>query len=459
MFVTSQKYPPRFQPLENADAKCNDAATAGGLPGEYRAWLSTAAIYARDRLAGARGWVRRDGSPFADTVDDLVAGKIFNPPLLDEFGNEVRSGIDDFVATGTDATGYNVREPPATNLGKRPGHKRRLRHDGGPPSTGRLFSIDHLRAAHEDLLLRRRPDASPSRPRNAREDRAFVSDAPSRSVGGRDAADVACSTRPTRRASPKDVLALLATDDEWAAFAISRPERALDPPRRRTNQRRWFQSARGRPSRAPLNLTSEGRYLGITDYRLRPGAATPLDFPMNPVNDDCSNWNDTTANGYDRSRPLITDEWSGSYNFSMAPPPPSPLLPGTITGRVSGVARGAIQLVVQACAKAVAEAALQRAQRLAANPQLFGRPPLREAPDVANLMKPFATNRRAPGDVGANRRDRGGIRPARLLVVRGEESSSRTQVRNRSMASKLAGPDGAPCPSERSGRPRTGTAP
>src|SRR5206468_3194505 len=70
-FVTSQRVPTRFQPLEVADSRCNDAAAAAGLPGEYRAWLSTAAHYARDRLAGARGWIRTDGAPFADTVDDL----------------------------------------------------------------------------------------------------------------------------------------------------------------------------------------------------------------------------------------------------------------------------------------------------------------------------------------------------------------------------------------------------
>ena len=110
MFVTSKKYPTRFQPLEAADDKCNAAAEAGGLSGDYRAWLSTAATYARDRLAGARGWVRTDGVPFADTPDDIAAGRIMSPPMFDEFGRRVYLSVEagqELVATGTNEFGLN----------------------------------------------------------------------------------------------------------------------------------------------------------------------------------------------------------------------------------------------------------------------------------------------------------------------------------------------------------------
>lgn len=46
------------------------ARELGGTPGSrFVAWRSTGAIAARDRLAGARGWVRPDGLALADTVE------------------------------------------------------------------------------------------------------------------------------------------------------------------------------------------------------------------------------------------------------------------------------------------------------------------------------------------------------------------------------------------------------
>jgi hypothetical protein len=87
VFVTSRDYAGELGGLEGADAICNRHAMEANLPGTYVAWLSTAAIDARDRLAGAGGWVRTDGLPVAGSVDDLIAGRIFYPPTLDENGN------------------------------------------------------------------------------------------------------------------------------------------------------------------------------------------------------------------------------------------------------------------------------------------------------------------------------------------------------------------------------------
>jgi hypothetical protein len=112
MFVTSELLELRFEPLEVADDRCNNAAAAAGLPGEYRAWISSSEVHARDRLGQARGWVRPDGLPFADTVDDIVNGRIFTPPLIDERGQAivVPGAFDDqaAVATGTSSFGYNI---------------------------------------------------------------------------------------------------------------------------------------------------------------------------------------------------------------------------------------------------------------------------------------------------------------------------------------------------------------
>src|SRR5436190_591044 len=71
MFVTSGTHQPPFGTLAAADNACNAAATAAGLPGTYRAWLSTSSVDAIDRIAGARGWIRPDGVPFADAPAHL----------------------------------------------------------------------------------------------------------------------------------------------------------------------------------------------------------------------------------------------------------------------------------------------------------------------------------------------------------------------------------------------------
>src|SRR5689334_8488860 len=59
MFLTSFSFPSRaFGGVAAGDAKCAELAAAAGLPGTYRAFLSTAAESAKTRLAGARGWIR-----------------------------------------------------------------------------------------------------------------------------------------------------------------------------------------------------------------------------------------------------------------------------------------------------------------------------------------------------------------------------------------------------------------
>jgi hypothetical protein len=63
-------------------------------------------VDAKDRLVGARGWVRTDGLPFADTVADLLAGQVYYPPRLDEFGNAVDPLTQVAAGTESDGTGW-----------------------------------------------------------------------------------------------------------------------------------------------------------------------------------------------------------------------------------------------------------------------------------------------------------------------------------------------------------------
>ncbi len=76
------------------DADCNAFATAAGINNTagngYVAYISDAASPATSRISsGARGWVRMDGKPFADTLTGLlVNNQVFNPIQLDENGRD-----------------------------------------------------------------------------------------------------------------------------------------------------------------------------------------------------------------------------------------------------------------------------------------------------------------------------------------------------------------------------------
>jgi hypothetical protein len=68
------------------------------------AWLSDSETDAKDRLGSARGWVRTDGKPFADTVEEMIAGLHFYTPQFDENGERVTT-LPAAVLTGTQADG------------------------------------------------------------------------------------------------------------------------------------------------------------------------------------------------------------------------------------------------------------------------------------------------------------------------------------------------------------------
>ncbi len=84
VFVTAMAFDGDLGGIAGADAICNDDAQIAALPGHYVAWLSTNETDAIDRLAGARGWVRPDGLPFADRPSDMAASKVFYPPVVTE---------------------------------------------------------------------------------------------------------------------------------------------------------------------------------------------------------------------------------------------------------------------------------------------------------------------------------------------------------------------------------------
>lgn len=105
VFVTSTLQNGALGGLAGADAICAARAAAASLPGNYVAWLSTESVNAASRLGTAQGFVRVDGTPFANTVADIVSNKIFNPIRLNESGVDVSAGVAPGASTLTVFTG------------------------------------------------------------------------------------------------------------------------------------------------------------------------------------------------------------------------------------------------------------------------------------------------------------------------------------------------------------------
>lgn len=102
IFLTDTAQNANFGGIAGADALCAAQATAAGLDGEFKAWLSTVSSAVSDRVTHASGpYVLVDGTSVANDWDDLVDGSILAPVNLDANGT-LQVGE---VWTGTLATG------------------------------------------------------------------------------------------------------------------------------------------------------------------------------------------------------------------------------------------------------------------------------------------------------------------------------------------------------------------
>ena len=103
---SSQVVPGQLGGIDGGDRECQRLAGSANLPGNYRAWLSTAGTDARSRV-GQGGWVRTDGRPFARNVKSLadpIYPVAYYPPRIDENGNDL-GGHRVYVATGGNQDG------------------------------------------------------------------------------------------------------------------------------------------------------------------------------------------------------------------------------------------------------------------------------------------------------------------------------------------------------------------
>jgi hypothetical protein len=87
VFVTASAQTANLGGFEGADAICAGEASAAGLEGEFKAWLSTLDTPAADRLTrSAVPYVLVDGTRVADDWDDLVDMQLLAPIGLDAGG-------------------------------------------------------------------------------------------------------------------------------------------------------------------------------------------------------------------------------------------------------------------------------------------------------------------------------------------------------------------------------------
>jgi hypothetical protein len=113
MFVTSGVFQGNLGGIAGADAICRNHAT--NLQGTYRAYISDTVTSAGARFPGASGWVRFDNRPVMNAIGQFGGGTLFNPPLLDEAGNDLsQSGVLS-AWTGTNANG--TTSAPSCNVG------------------------------------------------------------------------------------------------------------------------------------------------------------------------------------------------------------------------------------------------------------------------------------------------------------------------------------------------------
>jgi hypothetical protein len=119
VFLTSEKYTGDLGGLTGADAKCQELASAAGLLGTYRAWLSDTTGSPSTRFTRSDIEYRRpDGALVANDWDDLVDGILENPINVHEDGTlntRISGCFDDSVYTHTYNSGLPLTGSPCSD--------------------------------------------------------------------------------------------------------------------------------------------------------------------------------------------------------------------------------------------------------------------------------------------------------------------------------------------------------
>lgn len=297
VFVTSTLQAGDFGGLAGADLICAQRAAAAGLPGMYRAWLSTSTVNAISRLDTARGFVRIDGKPFANSAADIAANRIFHPMRIDESGVDVSSGISPGASTLTVFTGTlgdgTVASDTCDDYTSTSGNARRGEVSGGPvtwtarqnsncSTTRRLycFQVDHSGA---DLVPA--PTAGKI---------AFVSTkafSPGPAVGI-DGADALCAANATSAGLLGTYKALLATTTASAASRVTLAPLYVRPDGIPIASGSTI--AAGGPLDSGIWQRADGTYVPATGDLTYTGAPSPSAVAPT-LTASCDDWTSTTS--------------------------------------------------------------------------------------------------------------------------------------------------------------------
>jgi hypothetical protein len=90
VFTTSTTYTGKLGGALGADQRCQERATAAGLPGVYMAWVGDSTTSPNTRFTKATGpYATLTQARLADDWDDLADGSLDNVPFIDEFGAQL----------------------------------------------------------------------------------------------------------------------------------------------------------------------------------------------------------------------------------------------------------------------------------------------------------------------------------------------------------------------------------
>jgi hypothetical protein len=317
VFVTLSAHDGAFGGEALADATCQQSASDAGLAGTYVAWLSGPTTDARDKLAGASGWVRVDGEPFANTVDDLLDGRIFYPPALTATGARLDVGL--WTATGPDGR-YDSAGGNCENwTNSDPGLAQN-------PTTGASlggfvrFTADGDAACNLDrrFLCLGVDRAATIEPPDARGRTAFVTAGELNGDVGYDALEALCSTEADSAGLQGSYIAgVSATSRAGTLAPVSARLDLTGEPWVRPDGVALFTTASAMEDRdamlAPIQLTAEGIarnvdvWTGVADW-----ATTSL---------NCNTWTSTTTTGLIGRSALGGIAGSSFGSMSCDPPP------------------------------------------------------------------------------------------------------------------------------------------
>lgn len=109
VFVSSAKGSGNVMGLAGGDGICNDLAQSANLTGDFKAWLSTSSMNAKNRFQTTdKPYYMVNGQKIADNLSDLLQNKPDVPISFNEQGNDLRTQDYTHVLTGTDDNGVKT---------------------------------------------------------------------------------------------------------------------------------------------------------------------------------------------------------------------------------------------------------------------------------------------------------------------------------------------------------------